>query len=223
MKDISMTYRERRKFRNIINEYKERNYKIYADYGSYDKPWKINGYMPDIIAEKNNKKIIIEIISSNNIKKFKNKLNFLSNFAKENNEYEIQIIFTNPRILLSEKDKIKIYEKALNDIYKTFIDIIRDNINQQKYEYAMILTRNLVENMLKLYATKYKIEIKDKDATLINISNIIYKQNLLSKNNKYVINKLIQDCNKISHNKTINKNNLSDYTSFLLELKNNLL
>lgn len=223
MNSKSISKRETKRLKEIIREYKSKNFKIYTDDKYYEKPWEINGYIPDIIAIKDNRIIIIEVKSYENIELYKNKIDFFSNFVKNNDEYEFQLIYTNPKFTLSDKEKINIYENTLNDLYKYELNNINTSIKQHMYKSAFLEIRYLCENMLKFYAMKYKIFENVKNIKIEKIIDELYLNKLLSNHNRDIISSIIHDKNKTLINNENYKEYLNDYLSLLKELKKKLL
>lgn len=74
--------------------YENQNYKVQADLPGYKKPKTINKFIPDLIVQKNNKEIIIEVETKDSNKKDTEQQQAFKNYAdkKTGREFRKKII-----------------------------------------------------------------------------------------------------------------------------------
>lgn len=79
------------KVKEIADAYKSESYEVYADIKGYGQPHKRNGYIPDVVAKKNGKEIIIEVETSDSIKTDKEQQNAFRRYANARSNVTFKI------------------------------------------------------------------------------------------------------------------------------------
>ena len=59
---------EQRKVASLARQYRERGYKVFAQLHGYPKPESYGSFVPDLVVERGDEKILIEVVSSMTIK-----------------------------------------------------------------------------------------------------------------------------------------------------------
>lgn len=72
-----------KKVKNIARGYKGRGYKVSASLPDYRKPRKIRGRVPDVIAKKRRKTIIVEVETSKSFAKDRKQRKLLRDYARK--------------------------------------------------------------------------------------------------------------------------------------------
>jgi Holliday junction resolvase len=97
MKQDAYLKREREKTAEIARVYQKQGYKVFANLPGYEKPYRISGFIPDIIVKTEDKVIVIEIKSSGSLETKNHAIKQLALYAKENPKTRFDIVVTNPK------------------------------------------------------------------------------------------------------------------------------
>jgi hypothetical protein len=195
----SMKQRENRRLRNLIKEYSEMGYEAYAELKGYPSPEVIEGIRPDLILKKEDKTIIIEIASTQDLKKLGDKMQILARYADKRENIRFDIVLSNPSPRLSEKEKLMSKEILLDDIQRSLYREAIKSYNEGFYRGSFLCLAILLENILRKKAIEKKaIEISDK-VSMKRLLYILRTNRIISESNFSTINNFIMIRNKVVH------------------------
>jgi hypothetical protein len=195
----SMKQREKRRLRNLIKEYSEMGYEAYAELKGYPSPEVIEGNSPDLILKKGNKIIIIEIASTQDLKRLSDKIQVLAKYADKRENVRFDVVLSNPNPRLSEKEKIKSKEILLDDIQTRLYREANQSYSEGFYRGSFLCLTVLLENLLQQKAIEKKaISISDK-ITMNKLLYVLRTNRIISDSNFKTINNFVKIRNKVVH------------------------
>ncbi len=206
---------ERRKMRRLINEYSKLGYTIYADFKDLKKPNPIGDFIPDIVAVKDDNKVIMEIITREKTPEVKEKISYLSKFAENNKDYRFDLIYTNPRTYQPKGSKEITSENLLYQTHKKLLNEASSQFRQENYLISLTILNILLDGLLRKLATKKNIKFYIND-TVQNMYLKLYDEKVISKENKNLIERMLNIRNIYIHsNKKIKKQDINSYLEFV--------
>src|SRR4051794_27633987 len=87
---------ERTKALDIARKYKTKGYTVHSRHGSYGRPTPINGLSPDLVVQKGDETIIIEVKSKASLKRSEESLKQLAHYAQDTPGVRFDIVIANP-------------------------------------------------------------------------------------------------------------------------------
>lgn len=87
---------EKSKALDIARQYKTRGYLVRSRHGSYGRPELIRGFSPDVVVQKGDETIIIEVKSKASLKNSEAALRELAHYAKDTPGVRFDIVIANP-------------------------------------------------------------------------------------------------------------------------------
>ena len=86
-----------RKLADTARSLRRKGYTVYALHKNYTRPKPIQGFTPDVMAEKNGQRLIVEIKSRDDLFKDKFKIIELAKYAKSQPNVQFDIVLANPQ------------------------------------------------------------------------------------------------------------------------------
>ena len=93
---------EERKLSELARRYLAEGYEVFTQLEGYPKPEKYGKYRPDLVAQKGNETIIIEVKSSTSGKERLDAIDQLASYASEMEGVRFDLVVTNPRTTKKE-------------------------------------------------------------------------------------------------------------------------
>ncbi|MCG6142808.1 hypothetical protein [Leptospira mtsangambouensis] len=198
----------------LIKHYKKLGYKINERPKSENIPFNLNGYVPDLICEKDEEHILVEI------KKHINQITFdrvkeISEIVSLQKGWKFVLVSPNQGNYIISHNKI-------NEEIETSINKIKKSFEIELYDACFMYLWNLYIQLLIDYGKKNELPIETlSDQTIINV---LYTEGLLSisdldETNNY---KTIRNNATHSNNSIVNKQIVIDFYHFIREKSKNL-
>lgn len=94
---------EERKVASLARQYQERGYTVLANLKGYGRPEAIGGFAPDLIVQRGDEKIVIEVVSSMSMKGQQHAIIELARHAATEKGMRFDLVVTNPRPTKNER------------------------------------------------------------------------------------------------------------------------
>lgn len=179
-----------RKLKELIKEYAEQGYTIFADFRDYTRPKKIGKYQPDLIVKRGNKEIVIEILSKNQMKELKPKLEQFAKYADKTRDVRFDLVLTNPRPHFRKSDKGIKQRELLKDVQRSLMVDANVAYNRRQYQATFYLLYDVLKSLLEEYAASNNVPLGDK-RTLRSISDRLMRHGLVNEEDHQILNDLI--------------------------------
>jgi len=181
-----------RKLKEVVKEYSDLDYKIFANLKGYERPRKIGNYEPDLIVKKGEREIIIEILSKSQMKDLEPKLEQLAKYADETKDTRFDLVLTNPRPRTPKNEMTVSGVEMLKQIRRSLILNADAAYRRHHNTAAYYLVYVLLKNLLQEYAIKNGISLDESKRTLSNIGSNLRLQGLLDVDDYRVIRDIVQ-------------------------------
>lgn len=199
MKKTSPENRERKKIAELAREYVARGYHVFADVLNYKSPNLIEGLKPDLVAKKGDEMIIIEVKTSDSMKKSKDTIACLAQYAKKIPGARFDLVVTNPRPQSSVQVKSKILQEELGAMQEGLLIDINDAIKYDRTELVVILAARLLEGLLTRILARNKIYVPPEERTLQMLSDKLAGKKIVSRSVREFASKLQEHRNAVVH------------------------
>lgn len=206
MKKILPKNRERKKIAELARVYNARGYQVFVDIPKYKSPSPIDGIKPDLIVKKGDETIIIEVKTSESLRKRKDIVANLARYAREVPGARFDLVITNPKPQSSVQVKVKAFQEALGAIQKGLLTDIKEAIKYDRMDLAVILASRLLEGLLVRTAVNKGVYIPPKERTLRALASKLANEDIVSRSVLKFASKLQKQRNAIVHGKAIISN-----------------
>ena len=207
---------EKRKLKDLIDEYSRLGYEVFAEYKGYQRPEVIGDFVPDLVAKKGDKIIIVEVVTKRDLPRLGNKMEQLSEYADRNENVRFDIVLTNPKPRLSKEEKKVLNETLLSDIQKHLFMNSRDLYEKGYYESSYLILTILFENILRKFAIKKRVIDIHKEVPIIDLANLLFESGKVSRDNLVSIKRFLEYRNRIIHYTfKPEKQDLKEYINFV--------
>ncbi|MGD0336815.1 MAG: hypothetical protein ABSB18_06950 [Candidatus Omnitrophota bacterium] len=96
---------EKKKIQKLAKEYKSKGYRIFVNLPHYHSPYPIKKFVPDMIVQKGNKKIIIEVKTKRSLKKRREAMECFALYARKRPKFRFDVFISNPRSSISKSNR----------------------------------------------------------------------------------------------------------------------
>lgn len=202
MKRIPSESREREKIAALAREYMARGYDVLADIPIYESPAPIEGIRPDLVAKKGDEILIVEVKTSESLKKNKDIIAKLARYAKDIPGARLDLVVTNPKPQSSVQVKVKALQEQLRAMQEGLLTEIQEAVEHERPDLVVILASRLLEQLLLHAAAKKGIHLPSpKERSLSVLSEKLASKNVVSQTIVEFASKLQQYRNAIVHGK----------------------
>lgn len=188
-----------RKLKELINEYSNQGYEIFADFQGYPRPRIIGNFRPDLIAKRGDREVIIEIASRSEMDKIKTKMEKLAEYADKNKDIRFDIVLTNPRTSLAKNHKSESQRRLLKHVWQYLLKDVNASYRRKQYDATFYLLYDLLKSILEEQATSKRIIAIGGRYTLKQIIDSLLRSGFLDKEDYRSVKKLVIARNKIVH------------------------
>lgn len=197
MKGIFPENLEKRKVAQLAQEYTAKGYDVFTELPRYKAPYQIRGCKPDLIAKRGDEIIIIEVKTSDSVKKSKDVITQLAQYAKEVPGARFDLVITNPRP--SSSVELGALEAELGTIREGLLSDINEAIKQNRMDSVLLLAVRLLEGMLARLAIRQSVYVPLKQWNLASLSSRLANANVISQSVLEFANKLYRQRNALIH------------------------
>lgn len=201
MKETFSENLEMRKVAQLAQEYSAKGYEVFTELPRYKAPYLIRGLKPDLIAKRGDEIIIIEVKTSDSIKKNKDAITQLARYAKEVPGARFDLVITNPRPSSSVHYKLGALEAELGTIREGLLSDINEAIKQNRTDLVLLLAVRLLEGLLARLAIRESTYIPLKEWNLTSLSSRLANENVISQSVLEFADKLYKQRNAVIHNR----------------------
>lgn len=199
MKNTFPENRERKKIVELAREYAARGYHVFADVLNYKSPDSIKGIKPDLVVKKGDELIIIEVKTSDSMKKSKDIIARLAQYTKELPGARFDLVITNPRPQSSAQVKSKILQEELGAMQEGLLIDINDAIKHDRTDLVVILAARLLEGLLTRMAARKGVHVPPEERTLRMLSDKLVSKRIVSQSVREFARKLQEHRNAVVH------------------------
>jgi len=217
---------ERRKMRELIRMYKREGYEIEADYKDYGRPRPISGIVPDLVVKKDNREIIVEIVSDKSWPHLVEKMKILSEYAEKHVGTSFNLIITNPRtkrLHLSSEERELACEYLLKDLESKLLLEVRRLYDRGQTEASLLILFRLLGALLRRIACDRRLKPPKKVMSTKEANLLLYENRILTRDDFVFINRIIRRRNDLIHRrKPVIRHLLKSYIEFISTLKKSI-
>jgi hypothetical protein len=188
-----------RKLKELVSEYSNQGYEIFADLQNYPPPRLIGNFRPDLIAKKGDREVIIEIASRSEMDKIKTKLEKLAEYADKTKDIRFDIVLTNPRTNLVKDHKSESQRRLLRHVWQYLLKDVNASYRRKQYNTTFYLLYDLLKSMLEEQATAKGIVAISGRYTLTQIIESLLRSGLLNLEDYKSVKKLAIARNRMVH------------------------
>ncbi len=181
MTELRTSERERAKIRELAERYIADDYEVFADLAHYERPEPIEGFIPDLVAVKNDSMIIVEVKTSRSIKEQKSVIETLAKYAEKVPGVRFDLVVTNPRPQSSPRFMTKLYREELDLIETGLLRDIKATLKIERVDLAMVLANRLLEGLLLRIARKRGVSIGPREKTTHALANRLANEGIISR------------------------------------------
>jgi hypothetical protein len=186
--------------KELIDEYSRSGYEILADYRDYKRPPKIGDYEPDLVIRKGNQEIVIEIVSKEQMKGVKRKLEHFARYADATKDVRFDIVLTNPRHRIVKQESDTTYREILRLTQRYLTVDVNVAYRRRQYNAAFYLLYDLLKSLLIEVAMKNSVPLREgRSTSLRTINDSLKEVNLIKKENYDAVRKIIAARNTMVH------------------------
>jgi len=195
MENKDVIYRENRKIKKLVNEYRQKGYKVIVSPKKNLLPLSLNDYEPDLLLKKDKENIVIEVKTSESLRKSA----YLKDLAEKLNSLEnwkFELVLTNPRNkFIDEKSELEEY--SIEEL-KQKLTQVKKTIDYEFPEPHLLYTWSLFEAAARTILKKEqpKVEVKLNTITIIKQ---LYSYGIINSAEYDWLNSLLELENKLSH------------------------
>lgn len=199
MKETFTESREKAKIAELARKYQAEGYEVLAELPKYDLPYTIRGFRPDLIAKKGVEIIIVEVKTSDSLKKHRDAVTQLAQYAKEVPGIRFDLVITNPRPSSSVHRKLEALEAELKTMQEGLLSDINEAIKKNEMDLVLLLAVRLLEGLLARLAIRQSIYIPLKEWNLAGLSRRLANENVVSQTVLEFADRLYEQRNVFIH------------------------
>ncbi len=199
MNDTFFESIEKRKIAQLARKYRAKGYEVLAELPGYEPPYQIRGFRPDLIVKKGDETIVMEVKTSDSIKKTKDALAEFARYVKGVPGARFDLVMTNPKPALSVYSKIQTLQAELGTLREGLLTEIKEASEKNRTDLVLILSVRLLEGLLARLAMSESIHIPTKEWNLASLATKLAKEDIISKSVLEFANRLYQRRNAVIH------------------------
>jgi DNA-binding CsgD family transcriptional regulator/Holliday junction resolvase len=168
----------RDKILQLVNQYERHGYEVYADIPGHKQPEKIEGVIPNIIVKKGNEVIILEVKSNESIKKDKDQIFKLAQYAKQIPGCRFDLVTVNTS--KKTRTSYKAIREELRSLKGMFIESIEKAIDENDLNVAIVLISGLLESFLIRLAEENNISTRSEQRSFFTLAENLVDSDIIS-------------------------------------------
>ncbi len=194
--------REREKIAALAREYMARGYDVLADIPIYESLAPIEGIRPDLVAKRGDEIVIVEVETSESLKKNKYIIAKLARYAKDIPGVRFDLVVTNPKPQSLVQVKANALQEQLRAMQEGLLTEIQEALEHDRPDLVVILGSRLLEQLLLRAAAKKSMRLPSpKERSLSALSRELASKNVVSQTIVEFASELQQYRNAIVHGK----------------------
>lgn len=171
---------ETEKIAQLARKYTAEGYEVFADLPNYSAPEQIGGITPDMVVKKGGEVIIIEVKTPSSIKKAKDTIAMLTRYAREIPGARFDLVMTSPKPASSVHSLVQSLEAELYSLREGLLVDIKQAVEQNRTELALIISFRLLEGLLARLAVSQNVYVPLGEWNLANISRRLASEKVIS-------------------------------------------
>ena len=185
--------RERKKIKQVANEYRSKGYEVVIEPTSNDLPHFLSGYRPDIIALSDKENVVIEIKSSAKLA-YSDYLTDLAKAIINHPNWRFEFVMTNPRDISESEDWGNLLSE--DDIH-TRIEDARKFLKTDQIDSSLLILWTAIEAVLRHISIDHDISTQNQDIRFI--VKYLYSLGEIDENIRSRLDEAAQARNSIVH------------------------
>jgi len=173
--------REKKKIAELARYYKALGYQVQADLIGFRAPDTVADVRPDIVIQKGDEIIIIEVKSRDSAKRDKHLIERLARYAEEVPGTRFDLVLTNPRPQAQTSVKLRVLREELATVYGGLLAEIQAAIDSYNFNLVVILCFRLLEGFLAGLAEENDIHVEFGGSYLRRLADALASKKVLSK------------------------------------------
>jgi REase_AHJR-like len=169
---------EERKVASLARQYQERGYKVFANLKGYERPQRLGQYEPDLIVERGDERIVIEVVSGMTMKDQHQAIVDLARRAASEKGMRFDLVVTNPR--RAKKDKATSAIRQLRRLENNLLDALDFAVERQQVVTFFVVSGVVIDHLVgRLWEDRVSGPIDGYDP--VRLASQLFERKLISK------------------------------------------